>query len=219
MNDIEDYAVVDEFDNFLYAVRGKKALHNSGDITRSGCINRGPCIHRSSHLFIEVFGGKFIIQKKALHTENGDKWSSAVSGHVRLGETYLEAIVREAKEEVDLTIDPEELVKVAKISPSEETGNEFAALYTYLLDPSKEHVRPACDEVDELITCQLKDVITDVHNNGRNYSPAFVLLFNIFLTLYKEDMEEDSNGHRQSTKVARRTERKKGQMCLFNQNR
>jgi len=178
---IEFFAVVDGDDNFMYAVKGKELLHTEGKL------------HRSIHLFIEVFGGKIIIQKKAPHTENGGKWSSAVSGHVRTGESYQDAVVREAKEELGIDIDKTDLIDIAKVSPSEETGNEFVTLYTYLLDPEKEDVRIACGEVDELVTCSLKDLIADVKKNGQNYSPAFMLLFNMFLTLYKEDMEETDN--------------------------
>ncbi|KKN45499.1 hypothetical protein LCGC14_0682480 [marine sediment metagenome] len=179
----ESFAVVDGNDNFMYAVKDKEQLH------------RGGKLHRSIHLIIEVFGGKIIIQKKAPHTENGGKWSSAVSGHVRLVEKYQEAVVREAKEELGIDIDKTDLINIAKVSPSEETGNEFVALYTYLLDPEKEDVRISCDEVEELITCSLKDLITDVEKNEQNYSPAFIIMFNMFLMLYKENrMEEIDNG-------------------------
>ena len=179
----ESFAVVDGNDNFMYTVKDKEQLH------------RGEKLHRSIHLIIEVFGGKIIIQKKAPHTENGGKWSSAVSGHVRLVEKYQEAVVREAKEELGIDIDKTDLINIAKVSPSEETGNEFVALYTYLLDPEKEDVRISCDEVEELITCSLKDLITDVEKNEQNYSPAFIIMFNMFLMLYKENrMEEIDNG-------------------------
>lgn len=177
----ESFAVVDDKDNYMHTVESKELLH------------RGDKLHRSIHLIIEVFGGKIIIQKKAPHTENGGKWSSAVSGHVRLGEKYQDAVVREAKEELGITIDMTDLINIAKISPSAETGNEFVAVYTYLLDPEKENVRIACDEVEELITCQLKDLIVDVEKNEQNYSPAFILALDMFLTLHKEDIEGVNN--------------------------
>jgi isopentenyldiphosphate isomerase len=181
MVETESFAVVDDKDDYMYTVKGKEQLH------------RNSRLHRSIHLIIEVFGGKIIIQKKAPHTENGGKWSSAVSGHVRLGEACQDTVIREAKEELGIDIDKIDLINVAKVSPSEETGNEFVSVYTYLLDPEKEDIRMACDEVDELITCHLKDLIADVKKNEQNYSPAFIVVFNVFLTLYKEDMEEVNN--------------------------
>ena len=181
----ESFVIVDGNDDFMYVVKDKEQLH------------KGNKLHRSIHLIIEVFGGKIIIQKKAPHTENGGKWSSSVSGHVRSGEDYQEATIREAKEELGISIDKTDLINIAKASPSEETGNEFVALYTYLLDPEKEDVRIACDEVDELITCSLKDLITDIEKNEQNYSPAFILIFNMFLMLYKENGTEEIDNGRQ----------------------
>lgn len=176
MGEQECFGVVGEGDIFLYKALDKDDLHRDNKC------------HRGIHILVETFGGGMIIQKKAAHTENGGKWSSAVSGHVRLGESYAGAAIREAKEELGLSIEGEDLTRIAKVNPSKETGNEFVVLYTYLLDPSKEEAVIGCDEVDELITCPLKDLIADMDKGVSEYSPAFVLLFNIFLTLYKEDI-------------------------------
>ena len=97
------YQVVNANDVFMYNVRGKRTLHS----LKSG-------YHRCSHLFIEVFGGRFIIQKKAKSTENGGLWSSSVSGHLEAGESYETAIVREAREELGLDIEVPELEKILK---------------------------------------------------------------------------------------------------------
>lgn len=141
--------------------------------------------HRAIHILIEVFGGRFLIQKKAVHTENGGKWSSAVSGHVRSRETYAQAAIREAKEELGLEIDEKELIEIVKLSPSEATGNEFVMVFSYLMDPKKEEITLSSGEVDEIIICPLNDLIADVDKNREIYSPAFVEAFNVFLALEK----------------------------------
>lgn len=140
-------------------------------------------MHRAIHLLIEVFGGQFVIQKKAEHTENGGKWSSAVSGHVRAEETYEQAAVREAKEELGLTISEKDLQKIAKIHPSADTGNEFVTVFSYLMDPSKERIELLSDEVDEVIICSMRDLMDDLDNNRRAYSPAFIRAFNVLITM------------------------------------
>ena len=172
----ERFNLVDEHDNETgQCVWGKDVLH----IPRKGIY------HRSVHVFVEVYGAKFMVQLKGIGTENEGKWSSSASGHVRANESCEEAAVREAQEEIGLKILQKDLQFVAKVSPCEETGHEFAYLYTYLMDDDKEHAKPNPNEVDKLLICKLDDLIKDMDNNQDAYSPAFIVLLNLFLEIYK----------------------------------
>ena len=170
---VESFSIVDARDEHLRVVFGKQALHRNGGY------------HRSVHVFVEVFGGLFILQKKAAGTENAGKWSSSASGHVRCGESYKKAAVRELEEEIGLKVDEEELCEIVKVSPSIANGNEFSTLFTYLMDPREEDLELDQVEVDEIVIGALIDVIGDVEKHRDEYSPAFVELFNIFLALEK----------------------------------
>lgn len=169
----ESFSLVNKDDHHVLTIFGKDALHHT------------PGYHRSVHVFVEVFGGKFLLQKKSKETENAGKWSSAVSGHVRYGETYTKAAIREAEEELGLIISAEELQKITKVSPSAYNGYEFSTLFTYLMDPAVEKLTLDPVEVDEISINRLADVINDVEECRNEYSPAFVELFNIFLALEK----------------------------------
>jgi isopentenyldiphosphate isomerase len=169
----ESFSIVDAQDEHLHVVFSKQELHRNGGY------------HRSVHVFVEVFGGLFILQKKAVSTENGGKWSSAASGHVRCGESYKIAAVRELKEEIGLKADEEELNEVVKVSPSIANGNEFSTLFTYLMDPREEELELDQNEVDEIVICPLIDIIGDIEKYKDEYSPAFIELFNIFLAVEK----------------------------------
>jgi isopentenyldiphosphate isomerase len=155
----------------MITVFGKNALHTT------------PGYHRSIHIFVEVFGGKFLLQKKSKGTENAGRWSSAVSGHVRYKEGYIDAAIREADEELGLAISTVELHKVTKMPPSAINGYEFSTLFTYLMDPETEKLTLDPTEVDEIVIARLMDVVNDVEKHRNEYSPAFVELFNIFLAL------------------------------------
>lgn len=168
MNEV--FWVVDEKDSPLFPVYGKEVLHSNN------------YRHRGVHVFIEVFGGYFIIQKKATNTENGGLLSSAVSGHVRYGETYKEAAIREVKEELGLKVDPDELEEIAYVHPCKATNNEFVKLYSYLLDPREESIQINEAEMDGIIIVPLNEVIEDVDKNRNKYSSAFIFLLNIFIT-------------------------------------
>ncbi len=175
----ERFNVVSDRDTPLYTVEGKDKLHSLD------------ALHRGIHVLVEVFGGRFLIQKKAAHTENGGKWSSAVSGHVRSTETYEKAAIREAKEELGIDISESELHFIARSRACKETGNELIRVFTYLLDPDNEDLTIS-DEIDEIIICSREDLIKDVKKNSDRYSPAFIYVFNIFLTL--EQKLEAKNG-------------------------
>lgn len=171
---VETYSVVNNKDEQIHASFSKKDLHE----------NR--LLHRCSHLFIEVFGGKFVLQKKANKPdiENAGKWSSSVSGHVRFNESYEAAVVREAFEELHLLIAQSEMRKILKDFPTEENGFEFTTLFTYLLDPRKELPRIS-EEVEEVAIVPLPVLIVDISRNRSRYSPVFVGLFNKFLSIEK----------------------------------
>ena len=171
MHSEESFSLVNKDDKHVLTVVGKDALHAT------------PGYHRSVHVFVEVFGGKFLLQKKSKGTENGGKWSSAISGHVRYTEDYIDAAIREADEELGLVIRATELHKVTKMPPSASNGYEFSTLFTYLMDPKTEKLTLDPTEVDEIAINRLMDVVNDVEKHRDEYSPAFVALFNIFLAL------------------------------------
>jgi len=70
--------------------------------------------HRSSHLWIVDGRGwpeaRILLQRRhpSKATDPG-RWDIAVAGHVSAGQTPLEAVVREAREELGLVLDPTQL--------------------------------------------------------------------------------------------------------------
>lgn len=163
-------AAVNSNDKEMLILRSKDELHKHG------------FMHRSSHVFIETFGGGFILQKKAKDTENAGKWSSSVSGHVIYGETYKAAAIREAKEELGIKIIEEDFEEITKVQPCKETNNEFITLYSYLINGS-EAIDPNVEEVDSIIICPLKEIVGDIRLNRDKYSPTFIYLLNVYLSL------------------------------------
>jgi isopentenyldiphosphate isomerase len=172
----EKFDVVNAADVRMYSVYGKEKLHDQP----------AGCYHRAVHVFIEVVRGRFLIQLKAPGTENENKWSSAVSGHVRSGESYKDAAIRETKEELGIDIAANELEQIAKVHPTPETGGEFVVLFTYLMDDETEILNIDKKEVKGTLINKLDLIVKDVDENRDKYSPAFVILLNMFLELYKK---------------------------------
>ena len=170
----ERFSIVNGQDHHIRIVDNTEDLHSDN------------MFHRAVHVIVETHGGGMMIQKKAKHTENGGKWSSSASGHVRYQETYKQAAIRELEEETGLKVtDEEELIEVIKASPCEETGYEFVMLYSYLIDPHEEEPKIGCDEVDEIVIAPLAVIVKDICDNNDKYSPAFVEMLNRFLSMHK----------------------------------
>ncbi len=53
-------------------------------------------------------------------------------GYVQAGETYQEAIISEIEEENNLTVKPEDLVFLGKLTPTDDQVNVFMGVYKYV---------------------------------------------------------------------------------------
>lgn len=76
----------------------KRDVHRDGDW------------HRAAHVWVVNGDGRVLLQRRALVKESWPgMWDISVAGHVSAGETPVEAVIREAYEELGLTIAPNEL--------------------------------------------------------------------------------------------------------------
>ena len=78
-------------------VKDRNAVHRDGDW------------HRCGHVWI-ASGDRVLLQRRAQVKESWPGlWDISVAGHVHAGETSVDAAIREAREELGLTIAPSEL--------------------------------------------------------------------------------------------------------------
>ena len=145
------------------------------------CLPKGS-YHRGVHIFIELFGGKFMLQNF-----NG-RLTTPVFGHPILYESRDAAAKRLIKAALGITPTMEDLLKVSTLQPCEESENEIIHFYNYLMDP-KEEILELSGGVKDVIICPFDTVVDDVYedmqNGGKKYSPIFFVLMNIYLTLHK----------------------------------
>jgi 8-oxo-dGTP pyrophosphatase MutT (NUDIX family) len=73
--------------------------------------------HRSSHLWLFDGRGRVLLQQRhpGKETDPG-RWDIAVAGHLSAGQTPLEAMVREAREELGLALDPAALTPLGTLA-------------------------------------------------------------------------------------------------------
>ncbi len=110
------------------------------------CHSGAKVLHPVVHLHIIDRYGRLCLQKRSMKKDiQPGRWDTAVGGHVSYGETLVEALYREAGEEIGLTkFNPIYLKSYVFESEIEkELVNVFAAVGSYDLNPDH-------SEVDEL---------------------------------------------------------------------
>lgn len=128
----------------------------TGMSPRSYCHSAAKPLHPVIHLHIIDRDGRLYLQKRSLKKDiQPGKWDTAVGGHVSYGETLMEALYREAFEEVGLNdFNPVYLHSYVFESEVErELVNVFAAVGRYELKPDGDEVEEGrfwdMDEIEE----------------------------------------------------------------------
>ena len=125
-----------------------------GRSSRQYCHGGAKPLHPVIHIHIIDRMSRIYLQKRSMKKDiQPGKWDTAVGGHISYGESVLEAVFREASEELGLIhFNPIYLETYEFESAVErEMVNVFAAVGTYDL-------KPDLDEVDEGRWWDLKDI-------------------------------------------------------------
>jgi isopentenyldiphosphate isomerase len=75
----------------------------AGTAGRSACHGNPGLIHAVVHLHVLDRAGRLYLQRRALSKDtNPGRWDTSVGGHVGAGEPVVDALVREAREELGI---------------------------------------------------------------------------------------------------------------------
>lgn len=110
---------------------------------RSYCHSGTKVLHPVVHLHILDRMGRLYLQKRPMTKDiQPGKWDTAVGGHVDYGESIIEALYREAWEELALEeFNPTHILSyVFESSVEKELVNVFAIVGEYVLKPSEEEL-------------------------------------------------------------------------------
>lgn len=141
-----------------------------GSATRAECHNGSKLLHPVVHLHIFDSENNLFLQRRSETKKiQPGKWDTAVGGHVDLGESVIDALMRETFEEMGLS------------------GFEPVHLATYIFesDVERELIHSFCvrgvdksmlnhsrDEIDEIRAFSANDIL-EYENNGK-LTPNFI---------------------------------------------
>jgi isopentenyldiphosphate isomerase len=118
--------IVDEQDKIIDS-KSRTEVHDLG------------LLHRQVHVWMFDKNKNIFFQKRGLHRPSAGQLDATIGGHVNQGEEYIDAAVRETKEETGISITPSDLeflkkfknVESSKEKQSGVFNNFFQTVYIY----------------------------------------------------------------------------------------
>lgn len=149
-----------------------------GPVAR-GLVHGNPSlIHRSAHILVlHPETGSMLLQKRAMSKDTfPGRWDTSVGGHVTFGQSYEEAALREAREElgVELASGSLEYLHLLRFRSDEESENTASFLCR--------HAGPFTPDPDEISELRFWTRAEIESSRGRNvFTPHFENEFAAFL--------------------------------------
>lgn len=116
-----------------------------GQASRAECHGNPLLIHLVVHLHLFNRQGRLYLQKRSMSKDtNPGRWDTSVGGHVSAGEEVIHALLREAREELD--IDAAGAVFLYSWLSEGTFESELAHCYRLVSDQA---IHPDAEEIDE----------------------------------------------------------------------
>ena len=143
-------------------------LYNSKRILTGEVIQKGKKVPKGKYyitvvVFIENSKGEFLLQKRV--PEKDGKWATT-GGHPKSGESSLEGIVTEIKEELGLTVKQNELTLFKII----QTEDDFVDLYYLKKDININDIKIKKEEVETVKWASRKEIQNMINQGIFNQS-------------------------------------------------
>lgn len=135
--------------------------------------------HRVIHVWLYDKNQGVLLQLRAKTKKLfPDVWDVVVGGHVSAGEDLIISAVREAKEELNLNIDPQKLslfkIFTAKIRFNDVVNNEFIYIYTLPFDGKISDLKLQDEEVQDVKFFTLTDLQNQLTSNPNKFIDHYV---------------------------------------------
>lgn len=145
--------------------------------------------YRSINLLLFNSKNELLINLRApTKKKNPNKRSASVNGKVG-EESYEEAVRREAKEELNIEVDPEEMFKYKIDIPWENRYRKkvFRARYDWPISPDPK-------EMEAVLRADIDRIMKDMEENPNKYTEWFKKLLSIYLKNAQKEKKDTNEG-------------------------
>lgn len=131
-------------------------------------------IYRIGTLMVVSPEKKLLLGKRAASKKNSpNRWAPTVNGTVHVGQTYIENILTETKEEIDLEISESDII--LGIKRYSDAGRRFFNQWAYFVISEKgaSGLVPDPEEISELRWWSISDIIDAQAENPEDFVSSF----------------------------------------------
>jgi len=143
--------------------------------------------HRSVHIWVLNDKEELLIQRRALEKESHPGlWDVSCAGHIESGDSSRQAAVRELKEELGLTIQPEELERIFTIEShfilnnGTYKDNELVDVYLLRKNINVQALQLQPEEVESVKMISVESFRKSVLSNDSSFVPHSKIYQNLF---------------------------------------
>ena len=140
-----------------------------GKVKRADAHKNPSLRHKAVHLIIFDTKGRILLQKRSRFKDlNPFFWTVSVGGHVDLGESYKNAAIREAKEELAIKLKPQKIKLLGKNLTSNLNESELIEVYSTVY---KGRMEPNLKEIEKVEWFEQKKLLDKIKNNKIRLTP------------------------------------------------
>lgn len=176
-NDMELLDPLDPLGNPLNMTKPRHRVHQDGDW------------HRTVQVWLINFHGDLLLQKRSAQKESfPDLWDISAAGHVKAGQTGIEAALQEAREELGITLEQKDLkflfcMKGRAVARNGHCiDNEMSDVYLVKKDILPSEIDFQTEEISAvkfISTVALKNILTSQPQNFVPHDEEYQKLFKI----------------------------------------